>query len=284
MTTVPGVRIMRSSVGARVAGRGRLLAARTIVRGMALASFPIHTINQSSRSPSHDAVPAPFADQDAAHVVGANHAPPADRDLSPAMGLRVPAPPAPADAAGATFRCASSSRSPCSAKGAARLTSTLQPNGVEVLTPHTSVTARGFHDDQMAVLKPLIAEFVATRGIVEPIVWLYTPMALPLVEPTSSRAPWSTTAWTTSPRSSSRRRNSSRAKPALMELADVVLHRRPVAVRGAQGPACQHPLPAERRGRGALLAGQPRRRATSRARSRRNCIAACRIRGWASSA
>ena len=62
-----------------------------------------------------------------------------------------------------------------------RLEATRQASGVEVLTPYTRVQAGGFHDDQIPILKSLVAEFVADRGIAEPLVWLYTPMALPLV-------------------------------------------------------------------------------------------------------
>ena len=63
-----------------------------------------------------------------------------------------------------------------------------QPEGIEVLTPVTDVQAWGFNDHQIALMKPLIAEFMSERGIVEPIVWLYTPMALPLVADLDPRA------------------------------------------------------------------------------------------------
>ena len=51
-----------------------------------------------------------------------------------------------------------------------------------VLRPHSPVAAPGFHDDQMHVLRPLIQEMRKTEGIVRPVVWFYTPMALPLLE------------------------------------------------------------------------------------------------------
>ena len=70
---------------------------------------------------------------------------------------------------------------PVFGEGAPALMSATHQGGVEVLTPRTSVAATGFHDDQMEVLKALLAEFTASRGIVQPLVWLYTPMALPLV-------------------------------------------------------------------------------------------------------
>jgi UDP-galactopyranose mutase len=52
------------------------------------------------------------------------------------------------------------------------------PN-VTVCQPFTSSHAVGFHDDQIPLLKPLLAE-LASDGE-DPVVWLYTPMALPLV-------------------------------------------------------------------------------------------------------
>jgi UDP-galactopyranose mutase len=63
-----------------------------------------------------------------------------------------------------------------------------QASGVEVLTPFTNVQAGGFHDDQMPVLKPLVSDFLVGRGLAEPLVWLYTPMALPLVAGLEPRA------------------------------------------------------------------------------------------------
>jgi glycosyltransferase involved in cell wall biosynthesis len=63
-----------------------------------------------------------------------------------------------------------------------------QPGGVEVLTPFTNVHAGGFNDEQMPLLNDLVTAFATERGIVEPIVWLYTPMALPLVADLEPRA------------------------------------------------------------------------------------------------
>ena len=68
------------------------------------------------------------------------------------------------------------------------LMSATHQNGVEVLTPRTKEFASGFHDSQLNAMKPLIADFVASRGLQEPLVWLYTPMALPLVADLEPRA------------------------------------------------------------------------------------------------
>jgi glycosyltransferase involved in cell wall biosynthesis len=64
----------------------------------------------------------------------------------------------------------------------------LRAPGVEVLTPRTAVRAPGYHDDQIPVVKQLIAAFVAQRRLVEPLVWFYTPMALPLLAEFEPRA------------------------------------------------------------------------------------------------
>src|SRR6187431_2739296 len=53
------------------------------------------------------------------------------------------------------------------------------PN-VEVLRPHTTVDAVGFHDDQLPELKHLLAEYLSDFSIDNYLVWFYTPMALPL--------------------------------------------------------------------------------------------------------
>ena len=54
------------------------------------------------------------------------------------------------------------------------------PN-VTVIQPHTPISAPGFHDDQIATLQLLLAELVDEQE--QPIVWFYTPMALPLLTP-----------------------------------------------------------------------------------------------------
>ena len=55
--------------------------------------------------------------------------------------------------------------------------STPAPN-VTVCQPRTSVQAPGFHDDQLAALQPLLSQITPAD---DPIVWFYTPMALPLL-------------------------------------------------------------------------------------------------------
>jgi UDP-galactopyranose mutase len=51
---------------------------------------------------------------------------------------------------------------------------------VTVCQPFTSSPAVGFHDDQIPLLKPLLAELVSDGD--DPVVWLYTPMAVPLLQ------------------------------------------------------------------------------------------------------
>lgn len=53
------------------------------------------------------------------------------------------------------------------------------PN-ITIYQPHTNVQAPGFHDDQLAKLEPLVANLVEPGE--QPIVWFYTPMALPLLK------------------------------------------------------------------------------------------------------
>lgn len=53
------------------------------------------------------------------------------------------------------------------------------PN-ITVYQPHTPVHAHGFHDDQLALLQPMVAELSPPGD--NPIVWFYTPMALPLLQ------------------------------------------------------------------------------------------------------
>ena len=51
---------------------------------------------------------------------------------------------------------------------------------ITVCQPHTPIHAGGFHDDQLQELEPLIAGLM--RPGEKPIVWFYTPMALPLLK------------------------------------------------------------------------------------------------------
>jgi UDP-galactopyranose mutase len=60
--------------------------------------------------------------------------------------------------------------------------------GVQVLRPHTPVDAPGFHDDQLSLLEPMVADWLAQEGIDDYAVWFYTPMALPLLNVLAPRA------------------------------------------------------------------------------------------------
>ncbi len=61
------------------------------------------------------------------------------------------------------------------------------PN-VHVLTPHTSIATRGFSDDQLPTLQKLVQQFIVDEKLDDYVVWLYTPMALPLLQQTRPRA------------------------------------------------------------------------------------------------
>jgi glycosyltransferase involved in cell wall biosynthesis len=49
-----------------------------------------------------------------------------------------------------------------------------------VIQPHTAVHEHGFHDNQIAAIKPLLATVLPQDE--KPVVWFYTPMALPLLD------------------------------------------------------------------------------------------------------
>jgi UDP-galactopyranose mutase len=56
-----------------------------------------------------------------------------------------------------------------------------QPN-VTIFRPRTPIRAAGFHSDQIALLKPLMADLAGELRDEPLLAWLYTPMALPLAE------------------------------------------------------------------------------------------------------
>ena len=62
---------------------------------------------------------------------------------------------------------------------AARLERIDAAPGVEVLRPHLTGHAPGFHDDHVAELRHLLAVHLARRRLQEYWLWFYTPMALP---------------------------------------------------------------------------------------------------------
>jgi protoporphyrinogen oxidase/glycosyltransferase involved in cell wall biosynthesis len=55
-------------------------------------------------------------------------------------------------------------------------------NGITVMTPHTPLTAPGFHDDQIPLLSKLVGQAIARERIDDYGAWLCTPMALPLLQ------------------------------------------------------------------------------------------------------
>ncbi|KQV82490.1 amine oxidase [Massilia sp. Root351] len=63
--------------------------------------------------------------------------------------------------------------------GPARLTSYQPAPNITVYQPRTPSLAAGFHDDQIPLLQPLLDKLVPDGE--QPIVWFYTPMALPLL-------------------------------------------------------------------------------------------------------
>jgi hypothetical protein len=60
--------------------------------------------------------------------------------------------------------------------------------GVHVARPVTGSRAAGYHAEQLALLEPLLLEWLEREGVDEYVAWFYTPMALPLLEVLSPRA------------------------------------------------------------------------------------------------
>lgn len=76
---------------------------------------------------------------------------------------------------------------PVRTDGPARLECHSPLPGVTVVVPHTQVAAPGFHDDQIAVLQPLLAQHLQAERALDGVAWLYTPMALPLMKTAQAR-------------------------------------------------------------------------------------------------
>ncbi|MCS0580207.1 glycosyltransferase family 1 protein [Massilia pinisoli] len=64
--------------------------------------------------------------------------------------------------------------------GEAHLKKTAVAPNITVCQPHTGIQAPGFHDDQIPTLQTLLADLVPEGE--RPVVWFYTPMALPLLQ------------------------------------------------------------------------------------------------------
>ncbi|MGX4642526.1 glycosyltransferase [Massilia sp. SYSU DXS3249] len=69
---------------------------------------------------------------------------------------------------------------PVHSEGAAHLQKTAVAPNITVCRPHTNIHAHGFHDDQIPTLQGLLADLVPAGE--RPVVWFYTPMALPLLQ------------------------------------------------------------------------------------------------------
>jgi glycosyltransferase involved in cell wall biosynthesis len=53
---------------------------------------------------------------------------------------------------------------------------------VYVCRPHTRIAERGFADAQMPVLAELLEKLISSHDLGTPVVWMYTPLALPLLQ------------------------------------------------------------------------------------------------------
>jgi UDP-galactopyranose mutase len=70
---------------------------------------------------------------------------------------------------------------PFHVSGSPRLVITEPSPNISVCTPHTPFDFAGFHDQQIPALQSLIDDLITEQAIRDPIAWLYTPMALPLI-------------------------------------------------------------------------------------------------------
>ena len=71
------------------------------------------------------------------------------------------------------------------ADGPARLERSSPLPNITVCRPRTPLDLGGFHDDQIALVAPLLADLLPAGEA--PIVWFYTPMALPLLQELTPR-------------------------------------------------------------------------------------------------
>lgn len=77
---------------------------------------------------------------------------------------------------------------PVFGEGDAWLDTASPADGVTVLTPRTSIGAAGFDDRQLATVGALVRAFLDQQAVTRPVVWFYTPMALPLLVGMDARA------------------------------------------------------------------------------------------------
>jgi glycosyltransferase involved in cell wall biosynthesis len=54
--------------------------------------------------------------------------------------------------------------------------------GVSVFRPHTQMVTHGFSEEQLPVLQDMVVDLVRTEGAEGGVAWMYTPMALPLLD------------------------------------------------------------------------------------------------------
>ncbi|MDB5793127.1 MAG: glycosyl transferase [Massilia sp.] len=69
---------------------------------------------------------------------------------------------------------------PMHTEGQARLEKMAVARNITVYRPHTPIQQWGFHDDQLPTLQGMLADLVPEGE--RPVVWFYTPMALPLLQ------------------------------------------------------------------------------------------------------
>ncbi len=77
---------------------------------------------------------------------------------------------------------------PVATDGEPCLDRSAQGPNLDVLVPRTRTVAPGFNDEQMPQIQALLQNHLAREGITDYVVWLYTPLALPMLESLKPKA------------------------------------------------------------------------------------------------
>ena len=77
---------------------------------------------------------------------------------------------------------------PLATDGESYLDRSAQGPNLEVLVPHTRLKAAGFHDEQLPEISSLLNDYLRQERVTDYVVWLYTPLALPLLDNLAPKA------------------------------------------------------------------------------------------------
>ncbi len=77
---------------------------------------------------------------------------------------------------------------PVATDGEPCLDRSAQGPNLDALVPRTRAVAPGFNDEQMPQIQALLQDYLAREGITDYVVWLYTPLALPMLQSLTPKA------------------------------------------------------------------------------------------------